>query len=114
MATYSSPPQLTASTNPDASASHFNVLLFITLSPQWVLVLLEKLPRDIESEIPVVAIEAAARHLRHRRTEAVREVDLKRMPAGAHFDTETGVDDARVVAEPRRGFGHEVQLRANS
>ena len=71
---------------------------------------LEELPRDVESEVPVFAIEPAPRDLRHGGAEAVREIDLERVSARSHLDGETGIRDPRVVPEPWRRFGDEYSL----
>src|SRR6185503_980907 len=62
---------------------------------------LEELPRDVEAEIPVLAARAAARELAHRGAEAVGEIELGHVSAGALLDAERAVVDARLVADSR-------------
>ena len=54
----------------------------------------------------------AARQLSHRRAEPVREVELKRVAAGALLDAERAVVHARLVADPRDDLADQVDGRA--
>src|SRR5688500_4503560 len=58
----------------------------------------EELPRNIEPEIPVVVREPAARQLAHGGPEAVGDVELEGVAAGAFLDAERPVRDAGVEA----------------
>src|SRR5262245_53130225 len=69
---------------------------------------LEELPRNVEAEIPVLAAGAATRELAHRGAEAVREIQLEHVPAGAFLDAEGAVVDARLVADSRDELTHEI------
>src|SRR5690349_21007103 len=69
---------------------------------------LEELPRDVEAEIPVLAAGAAAGELAHRGAEAIGEIQLEDVPAGALLDAERAVIDAGLVANPREELTHEI------
>src|SRR5260221_13834799 len=73
---------------------------------------LKKLPRDVEADVPGGVVDAAASELAERRAEAVGEVDLKRVSAGARFQAERALVDARLVAaDARRQLADEVSCR---
>src|SRR4029453_5578606 len=48
----------------------------------------EKLPRDIEPQVPVVVVRPAACERGHRGAEPVGEVELEHVTAGLYFDAE--------------------------
>src|SRR5207253_9967976 len=73
--------------------------------------ILVKLPRDVETEVPVVLHRSASRDLRHRRAERVREIQLKEVAAGAFFNRDAAVRDARFESGARRGFTRNVDRR---
>ncbi len=63
----------------------------------------------LNPEVPIVVVEAPARHLPECRRQAVREVQLKQVAAGALLDAEAGVRHARVVAgDPGRALDENV------
>src|SRR5688500_2461686 len=75
----------------------------------------EKLARDVESEIPVVLADAAARQLAQRRAEAAREIQLEEMTAGAALDAEPDLIGAGVVPDdPRSEFADEIHRWADA
>src|SRR3954469_119039 len=74
----------------------------------------EELPRDVEAEIPVVVADPAPGDLRQRRLEAIGEVQLKTMTAGALLDREAHMRDAWPVAELGRPLGDNVDGRADA
>lgn len=74
-----------------------------------------KLPRDIESDVPVAARAVAARDLAERHRPVVREVDLERVAAPAALDGERGVVIAGVgAAQPGRELADEIHRRRHA
>src|SRR5213083_3014521 len=81
---------------------------------------LEKFSRDIEAHVPVLVLprpglRPAARDLAHRRTEGVREIQLKEVAAGALLDGEAAVGHPRPIPRhPRARFDCHIDGRPHS
>src|SRR5688572_11462699 len=75
----------------------------------------KEFPGEVEAQIPVLVVDSAPSDLTEGRPPAIRGVDLKEMPAGAHLDAEADLGIAGGVAShPRRVFGGEVGTWANA
>src|SRR5207245_5393981 len=103
------PPHATASVATALSMPQTNFFaILIACSPNRSI----KLPRDVESEIPVVRRRAAARDLADCRPERVRDVQLKDVAARALLDGDARLIGAGLVAgHARRELAGQVHRR---
>ena len=75
----------------------------------------EELPRDVESDEPVVVREAAVGNLPQRRSEPVRDIQLEQVPARAPLQAEAHLTHTRLEPrEPRRDFSDQVGCRTDA
>src|SRR5262245_65991712 len=75
---------------------------------------LEKLPRDVEPDIPVFAVSPTLRELCHRRPDTVREIELEHVAAGAFLDTERPIGHTRSEPNPRDELADDIDRGTDS
>src|SRR5437588_6606141 len=103
------PPHATASVATALSMPQTNFFAILIACPPNRSI---KLPRDVESEIPVVRRRAAARDLADCRPEGVREVQLKDVAARALLDGDARLIGAGLVTgHARRELAGQVHRR---
>ena len=74
----------------------------------------EEFSRDTESDVPVFVVEPAARDLRRRRADVVREIELKDVAASTLLDTERKVIDTGRVSDARNVLADHIHGRTDA